>query len=54
MTYPTAQISLIALATGPEACLEELRSMKAAAAPAPATQIMERDPNDLRVTVRGR
>ena len=54
VTYPTAHISLIALATGPEACLEELRSMKAAAAPAPATQTMERDPNDLRVTVRGR
>ena len=52
--YPTAKISLIALATGPEACLEELRSMKAAAAPAPATQTMERDPNDLRVTVRAR
>jgi hypothetical protein len=53
-SFPTARISLIALAPGPEACLEELRSMAAAAAAAPAAATMARGDEVPRARARGR
>jgi len=52
-SYPTAMLSLIALAPGPEACLEDLRSMAAAAAVAPVALSMERGDGGSMARARG-